>query len=261
VKPRLLDLFCGAGGAAMGYHRAGFDVVGVDLVHQPNYPFEFHQADALDVLESIRDGGHWLYEIGDPAAIHASPPCQAYGAATNRLVTRNAPRLIESTRDAIHSYGGIPYVVENVVGAPLVNPIILCGSSFGLAVKRHRLFECAPFYFLAPPCQHPTELKYPTHARKDKAQLSPFVHIYGTGGGAGKDINLWRWAMDVPWMQTKAEIAEAIPPAYTELIGHQLMRHLQSSGPQGRLHQWDVTLEHHRTDGRSRTAVQGPGIS
>jgi DNA (cytosine-5)-methyltransferase 1 len=226
-RPRLLDLFCGAGGAAVGYTRAGFDVVGVDINPQPNYPFEFHQADALDVLDSILNDGHWLYEIGEPAAVHASPPCQAY-SQTQRLHGRNHPELIGHTRDALHAYGGVPYVIENVPGAPLVNPVILCGSSFGLAVKRHRLFECDPFWVMAPPCQHPTEPKYHTHARKDKAQLSPFVHVYGTGGGAGKDIDLWRWAMGVPWMKAKAEISEAIPPAFTEYIGHQLMQHLNA---------------------------------
>jgi DNA (cytosine-5)-methyltransferase 1 len=210
----------------MGYSRAGFEVVGVDIKPQPNYPFEFVQADALDVLESINNGGRWYWEIGEPAAIHASPPCQGY-SLTQRLHGRIHLDLVDPVRSVLPY--GTPYVIENVVGAPLVNPVILCGSSFGLAVKRHRLFECDPFFVMAPPCQHPTEKKYPTHARKDKAQLSPFVHIYGTGGGAGKDIDLWRWAMDVPWMQTKAEIAESIPPAYTEFIGTQLMAHLNAT--------------------------------
>ncbi len=231
MKPRLLDLFCGAGGAAMGYHRAGFDVVGVDIKPQPNYPFSFVEDDVfrlLDVLfqgKSLYLGEDGYRHLGDFTAIHASPPCQAY-SHTQRLHGKSHDRFIEPTRAWLQTIG-VPYVIENVVGAPLVNPVILCGSSFGLSVKRHRLFECDPFWVMAPPCQHPTELKYPTHARKDKAQLSPFVHIYGTGGGAGKHINLWRSAMDVPWMQTKAEIAEAIPPAYTELIGYQLLQHIQ----------------------------------
>ncbi len=232
-RPRLLDLYCGAGGAAVGYHRAGFDVVGVDIAPQPRYPFTFWQGDALDALESWTNGGSWHHRLGyEFDSVHASPPCQAYGAATNRLVTRDAPRLIEPTRDAIFA-SGLPYVIENVVGAPLVDPVVLCGSMFGLAVKRHRLFETSPRLFLQPECQHPTEKLYPTHARKDKAQLSPFVHIYGTGGGAGKDIDLWRWAMGVPWMQTKAEIAEAIPPAYTEYIGRELLAQLEAAAPQG----------------------------
>lgn len=176
-RPRIFDLYCGAGGAAVGYDRAGWEVVGFDIAPQSNYPFEFHLADAIDVLESIRDGGHWYYEVGEPDAFHASPPCQAYGAATNRLVTRDAPRLIEPTRSLLNCFPEIPYVIENVVGAPLSNPVTLCGSSFDLAVKRHRLFESDVFLF-GLPCQHPTEKKYPTHARKDKAQLSPFVHLW-----------------------------------------------------------------------------------
>jgi DNA (cytosine-5)-methyltransferase 1 len=219
----LLDLFCGAGGASVGYHRAGFEVVGVDIRPQPNYPFEAYESDALDVLRIYAKRSAWEELPFD--AIHASPPCQAY-SETQRLHGNEYPKLIEPLRELLRATG-LPYVIENVRGAPLVNPVILCGSSFGLAVKRHRLFECDGFWLLAPPCQHPAEAKYPTHARKDKAQLSPFVHIYGTGGGAGKDINLWRWAMDVPWMQTKAEIAEAIPPAYTEFIGTQLLAHLK----------------------------------
>jgi len=231
---RLLDLFCGAGGAAMGYHRAGFDLVGVDIRPQPNYPFDFVQADALEFLRMLleNDLPHgWSNmsvdgsEFVDFDAIHASPPCQAY-SQTQRLHGADHPELIAPLRELLRDTG-LTYVIENVEGAPLENPVKLCGSSFGLAVKRHRLFECDPFWVMAPPCQHPTEAKYPTHARKDKAQLSPFVHIYGTGGGAGKDINLWRWAMDVPWMQTKAEIAEAVPPAYTEFIGTQLVAHLE----------------------------------
>ena len=227
-RPRLLDLFCGAGGAAMGYHRAGFDVVGVDIRPQPNYPFEFHHAEATDVLESIRDGGHWFYEIGDPDVFHASPPCQAY-SGTQKLHGREHPRLIEATRLLLNQFPELPYVIENVVGAPLCDPVLLCGSMFGLEVKRHRLFECGGFDIpLRPACAHGVWAhRYPTHARKDKAQTSPVVHVYGTGGGAGKDLELWKRVMGVPWMASKAEVAEAIPPAYTELIGHQLMAHIR----------------------------------
>ncbi len=228
ARPRLLDLYCGAGGAAVGYHRAGFDVVGVDIAPQPNYPFEFHQGDALDALESWTNGGDWHTRLGyEFGVVHASPPCQRY-SQTQRLHGREHPDLIAPTRDAIFASGIAHYVIENVEGAAneLVDPVMLCGSMFGLAVRRHRLFE-ASWSMLMPTCQHPTEAKYPTHARKDKAQLSPFVHIYGTGGGAGKDIDLWRWAMGVPWMQTKAEIAEAIPPAYTEYIGQALLEQLR----------------------------------
>lgn len=220
---RLLDLFCGAGGATKGYQRVGFYVVGVDLHPQPNYcGDEFHQADALEVLRILVAGGTWQgYRLEDFAVVHASPPCQGYGAATHKLVTRDAPRLIEPVR-ALLERGRVEYVIENVVGAPLREPVTLCGSMFGLDVKRHRLFETTRF-LMAPMCNHGAWTnRYPTHARKDKAQTSPVVHVYGTGGGAGKDLDLWRRVMDVPWMQTKAEIAESIPPAYTEFIGNQL---------------------------------------
>jgi hypothetical protein len=194
----------------MGYHRAGFEVVGVDVAAQPSYPFEFVQADALEV------------ELAGFDVVHASPPCQSYGAATKKLSTRNAPRLIEPVRARLQALG-LPYVIENVVGAPLVNPLVLCGSMFGLDVKRHRLFE-SNVAMLAPTCDHGAwRNRYPTHARKDKAQFSPVVHVYGTGGGAGKDLGLWKRVMDVPWMTSKAEVAESIPPAYTEFVGRALI--------------------------------------
>lgn len=138
-KPRLLDLFCGAGGAAMGYHRAGFEVVGVDLKPQKHYPFEFHQADALEFLaEHGRE-----FDV-----IHASPPCQAHTSLKN-LHDKDYPELIEPTRRLLEKTG-LPYIIENVVGAPLRNPILLCGSSFGLRVRRHRLFE-SNWFLIAPP--------------------------------------------------------------------------------------------------------------
>ncbi len=242
-KPIMLDLFCGAGGAAMGYHRAGFDVIGVDVSPQPSYPFSFIEDDAFRILRALYEDDEALYlpfpdtvtpdgqlvgvySLRQIAAIHASPPCQAYGAATHTLVTRDAPRFIEPIREVLQTIGK-PYVIENVVGAPLDNPVVLCGSMFGLDVKRHRLFETS-WPMMAPPCNHGAWLnRYPTHARKDKAQFSPVVHIYGTGGGAGKNIDLWRRVMEVEWMQSKAEIAESIPPAYTEFIGASLMAELE----------------------------------
>src|SRR3990167_5832997 len=139
---RLLDLFCGAGGAAMGYHRAGFDVVGVDINPQPRYPFEFHQADAL------------TFPLDGFDAIHASPPCQAY-TAMRRLgknAGSNAPELVDPIRSRLVG-SGVPWVMENVVGSPLLNPLMLCGSSFGLGVQRHRLFEGSHLVF-GLPCRH-----------------------------------------------------------------------------------------------------------
>ena len=139
--PRLLDLFCGAGGAAMGYHRAGFTVVGVDINPQRHYPFEFHQADALE------------FDVSGFDAIHASPPCQAFTAYKRRPNhVGDYPDLIWPTRQKLIA-SGVPYVIENIPKAPLLNPITLCGSSFGLDVRRHRLFE-SNVPLLAPPCDH-----------------------------------------------------------------------------------------------------------
>ena len=141
TRPRLLDLFCGAGGAAMGYHRAGFDVVGVDINPQPHYPFAFHQADALE------------YPLAGFDAIHASPPCQRFSTMTQRWARSSSrPGPDEPTRSRLRE-SMLPYVIENVAGAPLVGPIRLCGSSFGLPVRRHRLFEMSSPPLLVPPCQ------------------------------------------------------------------------------------------------------------
>src|SRR5690348_13600467 len=137
-RPKLLDLFCGAGGAAMGYHRAGFDVVGVDIKPQPRYPFEFHQGDALD--PTYRDPWFEPWWIDTFNAIHASPPCQAYTKA-RKLQGKEHPDLIGPTRELLKATG-LPYVIENVPGAPLVDPVVLEGQMFeGLATQRARWFE------------------------------------------------------------------------------------------------------------------------
>ncbi len=213
AKPRLLDLFCGAGGAAVGYSRAGFEVVGVDLAPQPHYPFEFIQADALIVLGALNDGAYYEERID---AIHASPPCQLWSSTTPDrsehvdLITPLRP-LLEAT--------GLPYVIENVPGAPLVNPVVLCGSSFGLKVRRHRLFE-TNWPLLVPPCSH--------------GQQGQPVGVYGEGSSKGQkrgrkaDNEAEVLAvMEMPWAD-RAGATQAIPPAYTELIGHQLMSHLKA---------------------------------
>jgi len=140
------------------------------------------------------------------------------------LSKRDWPKLVTPTR-AFLAATGLPFVIENVVGAPLREPVLLCGSMFGLNVKRHRLFELVGFDIpLRPYCQHGAWMRrFPANARKDKAQTSRVVHIYGTGSGRGKDLDLWRDAMDVHWMRTKAEVSDAIPPAYTRLVGEYLM--------------------------------------
>jgi DNA (cytosine-5)-methyltransferase 1 len=213
MRPRLLDLFCGAGGAAMGYHRAGFEVVGVDINPQPHYPVEFHQGDAMTFLESM-----FIYHDFD--AIHASPPCQAY--STLHGLAGEYPQLIEPVRKLLVSLG-LPYVIENVVGAPLVNPIRLCGSSFGLRVWRHRLFEMTRAPVLVPACSHyhhPLPLDVTgTGGPSSKPRKKP------GGGVSRKPANLKEAgeAMGIDWM-ARRELSEAIPPAYTEWIGGLLIQ-------------------------------------
>ena len=216
-KPRLLDLFCCAGGAGEGYRRAGFEVVGVDITPQPNFPFPFIQADATVLDPKF---------IATFDVVHASPPCQAY----SDLAARNGnghkwPRLIEPTRELLKA-SGRPYIIENVEGAPLVNYVVLCGTMFpGLRVLRHRLFE-TNFPILVPPHRkHPkvhTLDKRKNHYGKTD-EWTDFVQV--TGGG-NCSIAAARDAMGIDWM-IKREINEAIPPAYTEFIGRATMGHLR----------------------------------
>ena len=216
--PRLLDLFCCAGGAGAGYHRAGFEVVGVDLEPQPHYPFEFRQEDALEVLSdpSLR----WYFD-----AIHASPPCQAFTVYGNNKahVKQDHPNLIPQTRRLLRATG-LPYVIENVPRAPLEDPIQLCGTSFPpLEVRRHRWFE-SNVPLTAPPCDHGrlTERKYPGSTNRPN-------------GRTVCNIGEWRVphdqqmkAIDIDWM-TVPELSQAIPPAYTEHIGRQLIAYLEAA--------------------------------
>ena len=215
ARPRLLDLFCCAGGAAVGYHRAGFDVVGVDVDEQPNYPFAFCRKDALTLDDRF---------LKSFDAIHASPPCQAYSDLAARNGNAHAwPRLIEPVRELLRSTGK-PYVIENVEGAPLIDHIVLCGTMFdGLRVLRHRLFE-TNFFILAPP--HGKHPKVHTHDKRKShygktCEWRDYVQV--TGGGnctvaAAKD------AMGIDWM-TKRELNEAIPPAYAEFVGSVMIQH------------------------------------
>lgn len=217
-KPRLLDLFCCAGGAGVGYSRAGFEVVGVDINPQPNYPLQFFRADALTLPATF---------IAQFDAIHASPPCQSYSDLAKR--NRNAdewPRLIEPTRNLLIKTG-LPWVIENVDGAPLRNPVVLCGTMFpGLRVLRHRLFE-ASFPIIQPPHgKHPkvhTFDRRKSHFGKTN-EWKDFVQV--TGGG-NCSIAAARAAMGIDWM-TKNEINESIPPVYTRYVGKQLLRYLET---------------------------------
>ena len=227
-RPRLLDLFCGAGGAGAGYARAGFEVVGVDIKPQPNYPFQFVQGDALEVLAGVGEWFRGWVETFD--VIHASPPCQTHVkglAAVNARLGRQMRHrdLIAPVRDALIA-SGKPYVIENVPGAPLIDPVRLCGTSFGLPLRRHRLFESS-VPLLVPLCAHGafTEPMFWTSWRPNgERRRATTVQVYGNGGEAGE----WRAAMQIEWM-TNPELKEAIPPAYTELIGAQLLASMKAA--------------------------------
>lgn len=211
---RVLDLFCGAGGAGAGYARSWgqADVTGVDLAPQPRYPHRFVQADALAVLASVEPGEYTL--------IHASPPCQRYSPMTARWGRQDQhPDLIAEVRSHLQRIGGL-WVIENVPGAPLLDPVTLCGSMFGLGdsegrgLRRHRLFE-ASFPITAPgPCRH----------------VGQPVGVYGHPGGSSRrdgirfaSVASWREAMGIDWM-TPREMALAIPPAYTSYIAQEASR-------------------------------------
>ena len=211
---RILDLFCCAGGAGMGYHRAGFEVVGVDIAPQPNYPFEFHQGDALDFLAE-----HWR----EFDAAHGSPPCQASTALTKGTNQgREYPQLIPETRRLLRATG-LPTVIENVQGSDLRRDLTLCGEMFGLGVLRHRYFEVDGFTAAAP--MHKPHRGRVRGWRHGTYYDGPYVAVYGEGGGKGS-VAEWQEAMGIDWTDVRAEIAEAIPPAYTEHIGRQLLEHL-----------------------------------
>lgn len=226
MKALLLDLFSGAGGCTKGYEEAGFEVVGVDVKPQSNYcGAQFMQFDALAVLRTLINGGTIVfpngasYVLADFAAIHASPPCQASSALRHLWKDREHPELIPPTR-ALLIDTGHPYVIENVVGAKLIEPFTLCGSMFGnqangRQLRRHRLFE-TNFPVMVPPCQH---------------RGQP-VGVYGHGGGGAMTRGYkgtkaeYQEAMEMPWA-TKAEIAQAIPPSFTKHLGTYLISHLQ----------------------------------
>jgi len=221
-KPRLLDFFCGAGGAAMGYYRAGFEVVGVDIKPQPHYPFEFHCADAL------------TYPLEEFDAYHASPPCQHYSIASARWrnVGYTYPDLISTVRCRLLSTNK-PYVIENVTGAKrnLNSPIQLCGLSFNLGVIRHRWFE-SNVAMMSPGHENCNGSVTKKRTINDPCGHGMPGHTYRalTVAGHGGNTQSFRWqdwkeAMGIDWM-TKQELTQAIPPAYTEYIGKYLMQEL-----------------------------------
>jgi len=213
---RLLDLFCGAGGCSMGYHRAGFEVVGVDINPQPNYPFEFHQADAL------------TYPLDGFDVIHASPPCQHFTKYRNcrKDIAERYEDLIEPVRKRLED-AGRPYVIENVVGAPLLSPVTLCGSMFGLDVRRHRLFESNVPMF-PPACNH--NIWEPNRFPGGRSRERGHARVLCRG-----TVEVGRWniplatqqrAMGIDFISDVRMLSQAIPPAYTEWIGRQIMEAL-----------------------------------
>lgn len=234
TRPQLLDLFCCAGGAGMGYYRAGFEITGVDIKLQPRYPFAFVQGDALDYLT---EHGH-EYE-----AIHASPPCQAHTALKTMHNAKHHDDLIPATRELLIA-SDRPYIIENVPGALTLNGcFLLCGTMFGLRtncgaeLRRHRYFEVNWPIGMIPPCQHRAGRNvigvYGGHQRNrtrtigihgEECRDSRRKHDKGQSDFSVSD---GRDAMGIDWM-TLAELCQAIPPAYTEFIGRQLLQHLEA---------------------------------
>lgn len=208
---RILDLYCCAGGAARGYHDAGFDVTGVDINPQPRYPYRFVQGDAIEFL---RAHGH-LFD-----AVHASPPCQRYSRATKQSRTQdNHPDLLVPTRKALVA-SGKPYIIENVEFAPLLDPVMLCGAMFPeLRTYRHRLFE-SNVPLVAPP--HP---KHTVRTPRSNVYVEGcFMTVYGHVSPVSKA----REVMGIDWPMSQREVTEAIPPAYTRYLGAQLLAYLRA---------------------------------
>lgn len=209
----------------MGYYRVGFDIVGVDHKPQPRYPFPFILGDALDVLARMVQGekflasdGRW-YSIDDFVTIHASPPCQRYSRLGSAHANQDShPDLVSATRNVLLSTGR-QYVIENVEGAPLLSPILLCGSMFGLRVRRHRLFEVVPLFVLRPSCEHRRQgIVYGVYGHTGAGSNSNRFHKYGMTNSKAD----WQQAMGIDWMIV-SELSQAIPPSYTEYIGRYLL--------------------------------------
>ncbi len=206
-RPRLLDLYSGAGGAAVGYYRAGFDVVGVDLAPMPRYPFEFHQGDAIKFV---------LAHGRDFDAVHASPPCQAYSPLSALSPHVEYPDLVAATRVALESTG-LPWVMENVLGAPLLGGVVLCGGMFGLRTYRHRRFEPRIDVVIPEPAHPRHVVRTATKRRRELWDEGWHVSVTGDVG-----VYVGPEAMGISWM-TGGELCEAIPPVYAEYVGGYLL--------------------------------------
>jgi DNA (cytosine-5)-methyltransferase 1 len=210
TRPRLLDLYCCQGGAARGYHDAGFEVVGVDINPQPRYPYEFHQGNALHFLLT-----HWR----EFDAVHASPPCHDHSALSARSGFNYTGWLLAATREALQAFP-MPWVIENVPGAPMRTDVRLCGAMFGLRTYRHRWFELSD-----PMC--PPLLEHPAHrvltdGHKRRAGWDAGLNTSVTGDVT---VDIASEALGIDWMDA-AGLAQAIPPAYTHVIGAHLLEQL-----------------------------------
>ena len=209
-RPRLLDLFCGAGGCSVGYHRAGFDVIGVDLHPQKNYPFKFIQADAM------------TFPLDGFDVIHASPPCQCFTVLKSVFDSSKYEDLVNPIRQRL-AVSGAMTIIENVPGSPVREDLILCANYFGLRSYRHRLFECS-FPTVQPP--HPKHVVRVNRRKKNRRghwDAGGFVTVVGDIGSYVRPE-----AMGIDWMTGK-ELSQAIPPAYTEFIGKQLIKAIAKS--------------------------------
>jgi DNA (cytosine-5)-methyltransferase 1 len=218
TPPLALDTFCGAGGAGMGYHRAGFDVIGIDREPHADYPFPMIVGDAMEYLA---DAGF----LAQFDVIHASPPCPRYSTATPAAARDRHPDLVGPVREALKAWGGT-YVIENVPGAPLDHPVMLCGSAFGLRVRRHRLFESNAF-LMSPGCYHGSTVAvgvYGAHPDREGGWLRPDGTSRGLKATSVADA---QHAMQIDWMTRWEDLADAIPPAMTEFLGSQLVALLE----------------------------------
>jgi DNA (cytosine-5)-methyltransferase 1 len=199
VKLRALDLFCGAGGASWGLHLAGFNVTGVDIVHSENYPLGFTRADAL------------TFPLDGYDLIWTSPPCQGFTAYKRRKDhVKPCENLIPAIRERLIA-SGVPYIIENVPGAPLINPTLLCGSMFGLDVRRHRLFETS-FPVTQLSCAQKQTGSFPQATNRTNRRKTVEVGVYRI------PLDVQRKAMGIHWMNLQ-ELSQAIPPAYAEYLG------------------------------------------
>lgn len=208
---KLLDLFCCSGGASFGYEKAGFDVTGIDIEHQPKYKGKFIQADAFEYLRNN-------YQNFD--AIHASPPCQAYSKSSMQFRKNGKvyPDYIGLIRNELIKTGK-PYIIENVPESPLINPIILCGAMFGLRTYRHRLFE-SNIQLIAP--EHPKHIALNAKMGR-KPKENEFIQYVGHFSG----VSIVQEMTGLLWLG-QSELAQSIPPQYTEFLGNQLLSYLNN---------------------------------